>query len=839
MSRYYRPFLPFTAALMVGILAGAFWPGYRPWACGTAGIAFTILLICIGRRKECTTVPILFFAGLGYLLIQPWTAPVLTDQHICRYADNTSYMISGVVDTPVFFSGFRQKFTLRADHLGGGPMPLKVSGRVRVSVAAAGQPITAGDRISFVGRLRSIRSFQNPGGFDYGRYMALKGIWVSASVKRNSLRVLSHPGLSGIRGIVEPAREGLSKHIERVCAVDRAGILKALVVGDKRGVTEEIRQVFQQAGVGHLLAISGLHVGIVATSAFFVFSYMLGFFPPLLYHAWTKRGAAGISILVVWGYGLLAGMSPSTLRATIMATAFLTGILLGRTQDTITSLSVAALVILILDPPALFSISFQLSFIAVIAIVIGSSIFRPEKGPLSRLWRHAKNRFFQFLLVSLFAILGTMPLTLFYFHEMSTIGLVSNIIFIPLLGFGVVPLALISACLMPISMPLSVLGFKCCGSVVFLALTWMRWMAAWPFATTHLVTPSPFEIYIFYGMLILAVRGVYCRRQQHATPAVKLTDPGPAIGIMEKKISSIVFALLLVALVADSFYWAHQRFWHGDLKVTVIDVGHGNATLLELPGGGNMLIDGGGFSDNSVFDVGENVVAPLLWRKKIRTIDTVVLSHPNSDHLNGLIFVLNNFDVKQIWTNGEVSDTHGYKEFMAAIGTRRIEMPAYQDLPPHRMVNGVIISLLYPPYDFLRQQTASCDSNNNSLVLKVSFGDVDFLVPGDIMAVGEKALVHTARDSLRSEVLLASHHGSRTSSTMPFLRQVKPELIIVSAGNVSPGVFPHPEVMKRYHQVGARVLITNDHGAVSLATNGHRLWVTTTAAPSETICLSL
>ena len=166
----------------------------------------------------------------------------------------------------------------------------------------------------------------------------------------------------------------------------------------------------------------------------------------------------------------------------------------------------------------------------------------------------------------------------------------------------------------------------------------------------------------------------------------------------------IVGLLMVLMLCADTGYWLYQRCWRDDLRVTMIDVGHGNATLLELPHGYNMLIDGGGFSDNRVFDVGASIVAPFLWQKKIRTIDSIVLSHPNSDHLNGLIYIAENFHVKNVWTNHEIANTFGYQIFMETIKKNNIQIPAYNRIAGVRDINGVHIDVLYPPVDFIEKK---------------------------------------------------------------------------------------------------------------------------------------
>jgi competence protein ComEC len=246
-----------------------------------------------------------------------------------------------------------------------------------------------------------------------------------------------------------------------------------------------------------------------------------------------------------------------------------------------------------------------------------------------------------------------------------------------------------------------------------------------------------------------------------------------------------------------------------------------------LPGGYTVLIDGGGFSDNSAFDMGARVVAPFLRRKKIRTIDTLVLSHPNSDHLNGLIYIARYFNVKTVWTNGEARDTLGYKDFKEIISRKHLDFPDFKYLPRKQMINGVEIFLLYPPADFLvRKATEKWrTANSNSLVIKVSFGDVAFLFPGDIEGRAERELVDLAGAELTCAVLLVPHHGSRSSSSRGFLAKARPEIAVISAGWKNRFRFPHATVLQAYRKNGCRIFRTDQNGAIVFTTDGQRLAV--------------
>jgi len=336
-------------------------------------------------------------------------------------------------------------------------------------------------------------------------------------------------------------------------------------------------------------------------------------------------------------------------------------------------LALAALVILVADPPSLFSISFQLSFSAVFAIIYGFSRVQ-NRTALPKIqtrnnWRlRFKSWLIGFFLVSLFAICGSLPLVAFYFNQISLVGLAANFIVVPLVGFLTIPLGLVALFVSPLSTTAALWCIQTGSGILTIALEVVRFFADLPFAAIKTFTPSLLEIGCFYllcwALLNLGRQPRFAAvnsrdgtgaASNSVTSNFEISLWGLKSGLRkfldifrelqfnrfsQSHLAIAVLVLVFVTLAADTGYWLYQRFGSADLRVTVIDVGHGSAALLELPGGYTMLIDGGGFADNSAFDAGAAIVAPLLRRKKIRTVDTLILSHPNSDHLNGLIYIV-------------------------------------------------------------------------------------------------------------------------------------------------------------------------------------------------------
>jgi competence protein ComEC len=816
-----RPIIPILMAYMAGIVLGEQIPGHSRWVMGGAIIAIACAGWQLWKKRASCIPPMGLFLAIGYLSIQSWVAPDLPEHHVIHYANSQKWTITGIVAEAPIVRPNGQKLILGATHLKIRDREHIVCGRIQISVGRGeGVDLKRGDRIQVTGRLKRVIGFHNPGGFNYERYMGFKRIWCRMWVPPKRVILLDRPVSATVSRRIENSRQTVSDLIDTALIGESRVVLKALVIGDRSGITPRLREVFNRTGIGHLLAISGLHIGIVASVAFIFFKWLLSYSRFLLHRAWAGKLAAIFTFIPVVIYGVMAGMSPSTQRAVVMVAVFLLAYLAGKIQDAFNTLAVAGVVILAIYPPAIFSISFQLSFAAVGFIILGIS--RPWPANPSRIPPRfpVSKKVVSLMGGTVLAILGTLPLVMRSFNETSLIGVGVNLLAVPLIGFIAVPAGLLGMFIHPICTTCATICFGVAGFFLDIALTIAHFLADLPFASVKTITPSIIEVAFYYvlvsmGMMLAPVFLAYLKGLNPRT------QPGPAT------IKPLVAIMLLAGVVAmaDIGYWVYQRYWRSDLRVTIIDVGTASAALVEFPRGPVMLIDGGGFSDNSVFDVGARVVAPVLWRKKIMTVDTMVLSHPNSDHLNGLIYIANYFNVKRLWNNGESVDTDGYRDLTAVIAKKKIASPAFCNLTKTHNINGAKVDILYPPKMFLEKVSDEHwrDPNNNSLVVKVSMGDVSFLFPGDIEKEAEKELVALKRDALPSTILIAPHHGSKTSSSAYFLDAVSPETVVISCARAGRYHFPHPTVLKRYRTRGYQVLSTGESGAIQMLTDGQKI----------------
>lgn len=868
MTQFYsRPVIPLLMALVCGIALGSKYPGYSLWAGSVILLCAGLLLYLVVRNQSAKSLPLLLFLALGYLSLHPWVYPSFPPNHLIHYLDDRRWDIEGVITDRPLIANNRQKFKLQVQRLGHDGDFVSVVGGLRVTAAGDAPVLHRGDRILINSKLRSLGNFKNPGGFDYKRYMFFQGIRATAYIQGRRVTILDRHRSHFWSGLIDNTRHRIARIIAGTGNGPQTGVLKALIVGDRSHIAQGTREAFNRAGVGHLLAISGLHIGIVATMAFLFLQRMLTNIKPLLWRAWTRKTAALLALIPVWFYGFISGFSPSTQRAVIMVSVFLMTFLFEREHDIMNTIALAAVAILVIFPPSMYSISFQLSFSAVLAIVFGFTCITKLHSPDNDWDRHPlmrtlKKRSIDFLWVSVFAIGGTVPLVMHYFNQVSLVGVVANFIVVPLVGFTVVPLGLIAVFLSSFCLDCAAWCFTVCGAILKLSLKLIEVFAGFEFAAVKTFTPTVLEIgcyyVLFWAVLSLIqkhhasadgnaqsggactkasapVRKKHVVRKTHTLPSRFIGFVADTIGYLQvqktlfnrRKFIATLAAVVTFVLICDAGYWLYYRLWHQDLRVTIIDVGQGNAALLELPDGYTMLIDGGGFSDNSIFDIGARVVAPLLWRKRIKTIDTLILTHPNSDHLNGLIYIAEHFKVRYMWTNSEARDTLGYRKLMGIIARRGIVLPNFGQLPRKQIAHGVEIDILYPLDDFLEKKGTEKwrNTNNNSMVIRVSLGSISFLFPGDIMAEAEKELIDIFQTKLASTVLLAPHHGSKSSSSALFLDRVAPQIVAISSGWKNSFKFPHPEVLQQYRQRGYQIFRTDTCGAITFITDGENLLV--------------
>jgi competence protein ComEC len=789
----HYPVVTLAVTALLGLAAGELM-GYLPLAALALLLAAGLLVRPGWRFGHVLYAVLLLFALYGPY--RYWAVPA---DDIGHYAGHRVRLTATVAELP-FAEGRRSVFMARAERVEANGRSAPVSGTVRVTRYGEDAPTPAyGERFTAEATLRPITSLRNPGGFDYAAYLWRRGVRTRAIIPERAAVTLAPPP-SGPLAALHRWRARMRDAAYAALPHDQAALLTALAAGDARGVPQDVRDRFQAAGVAHLLAVSGTHLGLVAAAVFLLVRLGARLLPTSLLLRVTRRVtlrqvAAGAALLAVTAYALLAGARTPTLRALVMVWLVVLALASGRRSHAPTALALAALGILAWDPRAAGAASFQLSFAAVLAIVLAVERLPrpvgPEGAPPSRTAR-VKYAVVSAAVVTLAAGLATAPLAAWHFGYVSWAGFLANLVLVPLTGAVVLPLTVFAAMAAPAVGALPMVGVV--GPVLGGLLTLVGGFAKLPGAGSGVAPPPLFLLGATYAAGLVVFLG-----WRHAGRGT-------------------------VALGAAAFGLAWLLCLHpppptGALRVAFLDVSQGDAAVAVGPDGSALVIDGG--TRALRFDTGRFAVAPYLRRIGARRV-ALLATHPQLDHEGGLIHLVDAFHPRTVYTNGVARPDRVFdRDFHAALARVRVTPTPLAAGAPFGPLPGVDARVLSP-----RASATGLDDphglNDESLVVRLGLGHHRFLFAADVEAPAEAALVQSGAD-LSATVLKVPHHGAATSSTIPFLAHVHPRVAVISVGRFNPYGHPSPAVETAYAAAGAALFETARDGAVLFTTDGEVL----------------
>jgi competence protein ComEC len=804
------------AALASGILVYRFIPLGPSESLGAIGGFFVLGCLALWRGSRalaglCCLLGLFFAGALDSRVHTPGPPPEIDA------SGREVVIVGGCVVEPPAISGERERFILELDR----------DARAEVTLyTKPGETLPAlryGQNLELDGKVRPPRNFGNPGAFDFRNYLARQDIYWTISAAAGSVRVLpGHCGNAFQKAIMDLRQAALAR-IEHLYSGDayQSGMMQAILIGQSFQLQRVWTDQYRSTGTFHMIVISGTHVAVLA--AFFLFMLRICLVPESL--------ALFLTVLAAWLYALVTGFHAPCVRSAAGLTLFMIAGYFFRQRRIMNLVAAVALGFLLLDPEQLFEASFQLTFLAVgflaafaqpaIAATSGplmaglrdladtdrdfrmhprAAQFRIEvrllaetlRAPLWVVAWPARVLLFvyEIVLISAVAQLGLALPMVIYFHRLGFSGLSANAFVVPLLG-AVVPIG-------------------------FLAVfTGWHWIAR------------------FGGLLLwLSQKVVWFHANLEPawripTPpvwlAVALAAALVAAGLWRSRWGALAVAVLLALLVWHPF---PPDVHPGELELTAIDVGQGDSLLVLFPDGKRMLVDGGGIPAfgriaRSQMDIGEDVVAPYLWDRGFRSVDVVALSHAHEDHSGGLGALIADFRPREVWTGftPDGPEWRAVHDKAVAVGARIMPLRA----PSRFAFGGAAIEVLAPSADYL---PADEPTNNDSLVMRVTFGQRSFFLSGDVERGIEQEMLYT-NELHSTDVLKVAHHGSRTSSTEEFLSAVQPVFALISAGFENSYGHPHPTVVARLREHHAAVLRTDRDGMITIRTDGRRMNVET------------
>ncbi len=757
-------------------------------------ICLLLALDLIFKKGNLLPISILVVGGIGFIF-PSFTTLSIHSEDLGVYADRGAIRVIAQVSAAPQHYPNRVRLEMAGIKrlTSNGEQP--IHGLFRLTILKPETYLAYGDQVEMIVPLRRFRQFENPGSFLFADYLERQGLVGQVTLQdERGIKIIQAGRNDFLRGVYR-YRDAIRKKILAELHAPVAPILLAMVIGESGFLTDDIRDVFTASGAIHILSISGSHLAMISFFVFGLFRWLLLRLPaPLLLRLSLfkipSQWAALVTALAVTFYALLSGMAVATERSLIMILVYLFAIWIGRANDIKIALALAAIIILVRQPQAIFDISFQLSFAAVLFIVLMIDWYRDSQptdpNEITALQKYMTRPIGLLLLTSIAATIGTAPLTLYHFHQWSWVGIIANLVIVPLTGFIVLPLELMASVFSPFLdlFPLATLHDGI-GSFYFKTAAFF---ANFSGADFHFASPNVFLVGLFYILLPL----LFIKRMSHGWIGITLAT----------------FFIVFLG-------WGSFRLPPKYLRVTFLDVGQGDGAFIEFPEGSTMLVDAG---SGKFFDVGKAVIAPFLWEKKVRTIDYLIGTHPQEDHMGGFSFLVQNFKIGHVLTNGMEVPHSFYRTFLEALRNRGITPLRVSRATPPIIVDGCQIVFLNPNEEPAPFET---NLNNHSIVFRLScptLSEASFLFTGDIENEAMDTLINE-KVLLSADILKVPHHGSRSSLDIDFLKHVSPGVAIFSAGKQNRYGHPHPKALAAYEQLGAAIYRTDQDGAITVTLN--------------------
>ncbi|MBN2297682.1 MAG: DNA internalization-related competence protein ComEC/Rec2 [Deltaproteobacteria bacterium] len=704
------------------------------------------------------------FIGLVSIFITPQWADINDGQHT----------IEGTVHSAGFYRGtFRvilKDFSV--DHEAS-------SGLAQLNIYKHVGELGKGDHITAHADLKRPRMYGNAGEFDYQEYLLTQGIVITGSIKDFKNIVFNSQTYScSLRNKLVSMLSDLSR--------PEAEVLKAILAGDRSGLTYSLNDSFAALGIAHVLAISGLHMGIIILMGYGAVFSILRIIPPLSLRLDVPLIAKTGGILFAAAYTIFAGATVPTLRAAVMAGCVLGSLAFSRKANLLESLAFAGILILVVWPLELFSVSFLLSFAAVLGIIAAYS--RLETCP----------RWMILAGIPLGAMVFTLPVVVYVFGFISPWGLLSNLVIVPFFSFIIMPFALLGLVMIPLSDGVSSYLLSVCMDCIGLILK-----------TSHVFgmlkpVARPWIIWVLACYLGL-ITAFFTRHSRIRTFII----------------STSCFLVLFMPFIAKAFLSSKP------LCFDFISVGQGDSTLI-TKGKHAVLIDAGG--SYTGFDTGRFIVGPHLLHRGITSLDLVVISHTHPDHIGGMPFILDRFEVKEVWTNVS-SDWTRYFQDVIRITKRKAIPTRTVGLGDIRSLESMEIVVLNPPKTE-GGISDSMDQNLHSIVLKVSDKEMGGLFMADADGFGEIRISRLDQD-LSADVLKVAHHGSRNSCYTMLLDRVKPQVAVILCGYDNRYNLPDKETLARLKDHEVEIFRTDIHGETMVYSENMDLKVKSLKGPAD------
>ena len=670
--------------------------------------------------------------------------------------------------------------------------------------------LSYGQQVSLKGALYEPQGQRNPGGFAYRDFLETQGMAATFyGAAKDAAGLGLSPELSSLRRAALQVKGRMSAILRAYLPAREGNLLVGMLFGERSALEPETEDIFSRSGAAHLLAVSGLHCGLVA-------GFLLLFWRRLTGQGWP---AFLLSAFFLFLYVFLCGFKPAALRAFFMFLLAMGAVFFGRQNDLPTALAAAAFITLLFNPLYLFSVGFQLSYAATAGLIFFASPLQEKIRTLLMGGGGLASSFLTekvspLLAVTLAAQIGVLPLTAYYFREISLVALFTNVLILPVmalvLGIGLFSV-LLGLILSQIGAFFNLANYPLLAYMLFVTAK----MGSLPFSYIRVYPPHlPGIVFYYVILLVLAGGGGKYLRSFYF--------------YLRERVCPFHFIVLILLSVLVLTWWGMPGVGQRSLEVIFLDVGQGDAIFIRTPRGRNILLDGGGKPayQGDITETGHFVVVPFLEQRRVKKLDLVIISHPHEDHYGGLFPVLERFPVKMLATNAESPETGFYAELLALAREKGISREILEAGDHFTVEPSLKLTVLNPPRE-LWQGTGS-DKNNNSLILHLRYKETGLLLTGDAETKAIEYILGQGKIP-PGQVLKIPHHGGALPNLPHFLDEVEPWAAVISVGPNSFG-HPHSETLAALQEKGLQIFRTDQHGAVTLKSNG-RTWEAKTMLP--------
>ena len=663
-----------------------------------------------------------------------------------------------------------------------------------------------GDKILIKGEFVEPSEARNYGGFDYKEH--LKSIKIHGTIKADSIEILAKNSNNPIFTFANNINLKIKENINKLIPEKYSAIFTGLILGDTSKVEEEVNDDFKIANISHVLAISGMHITYIVIGIELLFKKGIG-----------KRKTRIITITILVMYMFITGFTPSVVRASIMGIIMLISKLIHRKNDIWTSISLSLLILLIYNPFLILNVGLQLSYLGTIGIVCFNknvyNFLRKLKIRNKKIKYRINRKFILFmdkikeiLSVTLSAQIVILPILLFNFNILGIYFFISNILVsiiigpIIIIGFICILISFIS---IEIAKILSI--FMSVGIQILISISEISHL---PFSKIYIPTPKVWQIVIYY-ICVIVTNKIYIsfNLKEPDFTSIRIRN---LVALLKFKFGQNRKKVLKVLIVFVSLLFI-LNIIPKKLKIHFVDVGQGDCTFITTPQNKTILIDGGG-SMSEEYDVGKSTLLPYILDRGYTKLDYVFISHFDQDHVGGILTILEELRVGQVYISKQEQESENYQKFLKIVKDKKIQVKVLKQGDCLKIEKNLYIDILWP----IEEQIQENVLNNNAMVMKLRYGKFSMLFTGDIEAIAEEKILDFYKEKgesiLKSDVLKVAHHGSKTSTTQSFFEKVNPKICLIGVGKNN--MFGHPtaEVLERIN--GTKIYRTDEDGEIIL-----------------------